>query len=147
MFTINIQETVMVSIKGMDPDVLIEATAEKLKGLEALKQPEWSLYVKTGHGRERPPQQDGWWHRREASILRKLYLGQAAGVGEFRKVYGNKKNRGHKPEHKVKASGKVIRVILQQLESAGLVKKEKEGGRSITSEGRRLLNEAAKSIK
>ncbi len=103
--------------------------------------------MKTGSGRERPPQQDDWWHIRAASILRKLYLGEATGVGELRKAYGNRKNRGHKPEHKRKSSGKVIRVIFQQLEAAGLARKLKEGGRTLTPEGKKLLSEAAKSIK
>lgn len=136
----------MVSVKAAEPNALVEAVAGKLMGIEALKQPEWSLYVKTGTGMERPPEQEDWWYRRGASILRKLYLGQATGVGELRKLYGCRKNRGHKPERKAKASGKVIRVMLQQLEVAGLVKKEKEGGRSITPEGKRLLGEAANSI-
>jgi small subunit ribosomal protein S19e len=57
----------------------------------------------------------------------------------MRRVYGSRKNRGHKPERKLPASGSVIREILQQLESAGLVKTEKGKGRRITAKGKAFL--------
>lgn len=135
----------MATVKSADANALIASVAEGLKTKEALKQPEWALYVKTGTGRQRPPEQRDWWHTRAASMLRKLYLDQSVGVEKLRKEYGGRKNRGHKPEHKVKGSGKIVRTILQQLETAGLVKKEKVG-RSLTVEGKKLLSEAAGKI-
>lgn len=137
----------MASVKSANTAALLGAAAQKLKGMEALKQPEWSAFVKTGAGKNRPPEQEDWWYMRAASVLRKLYLSESIGTANLKKVYGNRKNRGHKPEHKYKASGKVIRVMLQQLEAAGLAKKEKEGGRSITPAGKMLLKEAAEPAK
>jgi len=137
----------MVSVKSANTATLLGVAAQKLKGMEAMKQPEWSSFVKTGSGKSRPPEQEDWWYMRAASILRKMYLEASVGTEELKKIYGNRKNRGHKPEHKRKASGKVIRVMLQQLEAAGLAKKEKEGGRSITPAGKQLLKEAAGTSK
>lgn len=134
----------MVTVKSVDANTLVARVAESLKTNEALAQPEWSFYVKTGTNRQRPPEQEDWWHIRAASLLRKLYMHQITGVEALKKEYGGRKNRGHKPEHKRKGSGKIIRVLLQQLEKAGYVRKEKEGGRALTIEGKKLLSEAAK---
>ena len=94
--------------------------------------------------RERHPQQPDWWYIRSASLLRTLALGNA-GVSRLRTRYGGRKNRGHKPEHKFKASGAVIRTALQQLEAAGLVKTEKGKGRLLTPKGASFLSKAAKA--
>ena len=64
-------------------------------------------------------------------------------MGAFRKQYGGRnKRRGVAPEHFAKASGGLIRHILIQLESEGLVEKYegKKGGRKITSTGQRDLD-------
>ena len=139
-----------MSVKDVAAQELIEKVAVRLEKMEELKPPDWAGLVKTGVSRERSPSQRNWWWIRAASILRKVYLGQKIGVSKLRKVYGGRKNRGHKPEHKYKASGTVIRKILQQLETAGLVEKgkdkEKPAGRVITQKGRSFLNETAKSI-
>ena len=134
-------------IKDVNPQKLIEAAAEKLKGMEELKPPEWSNFVKTGTHKERVPTQKDWWHIRTASVLRKLYMEQGLGVSSLRKVYGGRKNKGHKPEHKYKASGAIIRKALQQLESVGFAKTEKGKGRFITPEGQKFLNGIAKELK
>lgn len=78
-----------------------------------------------------------------ASLARKVYLRQGVGVGAFRKQYGGRnKRKGAVPEHFAKASGGLIRHILIQLESEGLVEKYegKKGGRKITSTGQRDLD-------
>ena len=138
-------------IQDVDSQKLIEKAAEKLQGLEALRPPEWAGFVKTGRNRERPPIQKNWWYLRAASILRKVYLNQDVGVSKLRKVYGGRKNRGHKPEHKYRASGNIIRKILQQLEAAGFVKtekgKERGKGRRITPGGQKFLNNVARACK
>jgi len=54
-----------------------------------------------------------------------------------------KKNRGVKPEKFYKASGKVIRTILQQLEAEGLIKQVEKGvhkGKIVTPKGRSFLD-------
>ena len=137
----------MVYAKDRATQELIIKAAQKLKSVPEVGPPEWAGLVKTGVHKERPPVQEDWWYIRSASVLRKLYLGQPVGVSRLRKVYGGRKNRGHKPEHKRKASGNIIRKVLQQLEAAGMVKTEKGKGRSITQKGRAFLNSAAKEVK
>ncbi len=133
--------------KNVAPDELIMEAAKKLEKVEELKPPEWAKFVKTGVCKERPPTQKNWWYIRTASILRKLSLGKPIGVSRLRRVYGSRKRRGHKPEHKYPASGAIIRKILQQLERAGFVRTEERKGRVITPKGRSFLKEIAKSIK
>ncbi len=123
----------MSLVRDAGADTLIGKVAAKMEGMEQLKSPEWSTLVKTGVHKERPPEQKNWWWIRSASVLRKIYLNNTAvGVSRLRKVYGGRKNRGHKPEHKFKASGAIIRKVLQQLEAAELVKTEKGKGRTVT---------------
>jgi small subunit ribosomal protein S19e len=124
---------------------LIEKAAEKLKSMSEFKPPEWSTFVKTGSHKERPPQSDDWWWIRAAAVLRKIRQQGNLGVAKLRKEYGGRKNRGHRPERKYKASGSVMRKVLQQLESAGFVAKNKNKGRMITQKGIAFLNEAAKA--
>ncbi len=138
----------MSLVRDAGADTLIEKVAAKMEGMEQMKPPEWSTLVKTGVHKERPPEQKNWWWIRSASVLRKIYLNNTAvGVSSLRKVYGGRKNRGHKPEHKFKASGAIIRKILQQLEAAELVKTEKGKGRIVTPKGRALLDGTVKEMK
>ena len=133
--------------RDVEAQKLIDGAARELEKIPELKSPDWSGFVKTGPHKERVPLQENWWHIRAASVLRKLYLGQAIGVSRLRKAYGGRKNRGHKPEHKCKASGAVIRNVLKQLEAAGLVDTEKGKGRKITQKGRKFLDSVAKGMK
>ncbi|OYT43288.1 MAG: 30S ribosomal protein S19e [Candidatus Aenigmarchaeota archaeon ex4484_56] len=116
--------------------------AEKLKDEKIVEIPEWANFVKTSVARERVPQQDDWWYIRAASILRKIYLHGPIGTNRLSKFYGGRKNRGYKPEKYRKGARKLIRVILQQLESKNLIKKvdKPRKGRQITEEGRKYLN-------
>ena len=136
----------MVSVMDADPNELIEKAAGELEKMEELKPPEWSKFAKTGVHKERPPTQENWWWLRSASVLRRVYM-QGSGVSRLRKVYGGRQRRGHKPEHKYRASGAVIRKVLQQLEAAGFVKKDKKKGRVITPKGQSFLNRVAKDIR
>jgi len=117
--------------------------AEALKQIPEIKEPEWALFVKTGMAKKRPPQEPNFWHKRAASILRQIYINKTVGVNRLRTRYGSKKNRGYKPERFKKASGKIIRTILQQAELAGLLEKYKESGkragRKLTEKGKELL--------
>jgi small subunit ribosomal protein S19e len=137
----------MVSVREVSADKFIEKAASELEKMNELKPPEWTSFVKTGIHKERPPTQKNWWWVRSASIMRKLHLKQDIGVSRLKKIYGGRKNRGVEPEHKYKASGKIIRNILQQLESVGYVKTEKKKGRSLTPKGKKFLNDVAKSLK
>ncbi|MBI2579085.1 MAG: 30S ribosomal protein S19e [Candidatus Aenigmarchaeota archaeon] len=136
----------MVSARDAEPQRLIESTAEELK--KTLKRPGWADYVKTGVSRERPPEDADWWYMRAASVLRKVYVDGPVGVSRLRSFYGGLHRRGHKPAHFAKGGGKVVRVILQDLEKAGFVKQaEKRKGRIITPAGQKFLNGVAKNTK
>ena len=114
-----------------------------LKGMDEFSQPEWSLYVKFGVSKKKPPQDPDFWYKRAASVMRQIYVKEVVGVNRLKTRYGGKYNRGMKPEIFRKSSGKIIRVILQQAESAGLLEKSKEpgkrAGRKLTEKGRELM--------
>jgi len=135
----------MVTAREVDPHKLVNRLKEVLKGFEVIKPLEWVKYVKSGTHRERPPQQKDFWYIRAASILRRVYLDGPVGVERLRSYYGGRKRRGRRPPKFRKASGNIIRKILQQLEKAGLVKKEKKG-RVITSKGQKLLDKIAYEV-
>lgn len=116
--------------------------AEAIKNLEEFKMPEWALFVKTGVCKARLPEDPNFWYRRSASILRQIYIHGVVGVNRLRTKYGGRKNRGMKPEIFAKASGKMIRTILQQAEKAGFLEKVKEGrrfGRRVTKKGKDFM--------
>ena len=137
----------MATVYDANPNRLIQKASEALKALETMKMPEWAKYVKTGASKERPPENPEWWYMRAAAVLRKVYLYEMVGVSKLRTQFGSKKNRGHKPEHFYKGSGKIIRTILQQLEKTELVKFTEKGvhkGRAITPKGKAFLDKLAK---
>ena len=137
----------MVTALEVPADKLIERVAEALKKNPRIKPPAWAYYVKTGVAKERPPESMDWWYYRAASILRKLYkTGKPVGVERLRTVYGSRMNRGVAPERFYKASGSVIRKILQQLEQAGYVVRIRRKGRIISAKGRSLLDNIAYEI-
>lgn len=134
-----------MKIKEVNANDLIEKAAKELKS--KIKQPEWSLFVKTGTAKDRPPASPDWYYVRSAAILRKIYLFGPIGVSKLRTQFGSKKNRGVQPEEFRKASGKIIRSILQQLETAKLIKQAEKGvhkGRVITDEGKSFLDKLAR---
>ncbi len=136
----------MTSAKQANPDKLVKATSLKLK--EKMEIPDWVKYVKTGSGKQRQPDDSEWWYIRSASVLRKIYLKGPIGVQRLRSIYGNLKNRGHKPSHFKRGSGKILRVILQDLEKSGYIVQNKKGkkGRIVTSEGQKFLDNVAKKL-
>ncbi len=130
------------TIFAQDPVKFIPALAEALKEMPEFEVPEWAMYVKSGPSRERPPVSEDFWFTRAASILRQLYVRGVVGVGKLRTRYGSRKDRGGKPDRFFKSGGKIIRVILQQAEAAGLVEKvtRMQHGRRLTQAGRDLLD-------
>jgi small subunit ribosomal protein S19e len=137
----------MAGLYDIDAAVFIEKAAVELKKSENIKAPEWATFVKTGSGRQRVPENADWWYTRTASILRKVYMRGPLGVKTLRMYYGNKKNRGVKPERFVMASGKIIRSILQQLEKEGLIEQVAKGvhkGRIVTAKGRSFADKVVK---
>ena len=135
------------SVYEMPADKYNGKLAEALKNIEEFKPPEWSFFVKTGVAKKRPPQEDNFWYKRAASILRQIYRKNIVGVNRLRTRYGSKKNRGSKPERFVRAGGKIIRTILQQSDAAGFTEiakhmrgiKGKKPGRQLTKKGKEFL--------
>jgi len=133
----------MTSVYEVPADKLILKVAEDLK--TKVKAPEFSKLVKTGVSRERAPDQEDWWYIRMAATLRKYYTKQTLGVNILRGYFGGRLRRGAKPAVRAKASGKITRLSVQQLEKEGfLVKTEK--GRKITPKGRVYLDKFAKQV-
>jgi len=134
-------------VKEVPADALIKLVGEELKQTKELEPPAWSHFVKTGNHKERPPEQPDWWYTRAASVMRRLYIDGPVGVSRLRTVYGGRKNLGQAPEHFRKAGGKIIRVVLQQLENAGLTVKIGGSGRKLTPKGREVLDRLAGQVK
>lgn len=140
----------MKNIFNAQKQELIEIAAVELKKQKDLTPPEWAQLVKTGTNKERPPVDPDWWYMRASSMLVRVMNLGPIGVSKLRVKYGGKKRRGHAPAEFRKSSGNIIRKILQQLETAGLVKQEEKSGhkgRVITPQGISLLDSAARSIK
>lgn len=136
----------MTTVYDVPASRLISELSKELKKIKTIQPPEWAKYVKTGVDREKSPDNEDWWYVRSASLLRKVYVQGPIGIPTLRRIYGGKKNRGHKPEKKRGGSGSIIRHILKQLESAGLVEKT-EKGRVVTKKGTSLLDKISHNIK
>ena len=123
--------------------------AEALKQVPEIKSPEWVQYVKSSASKERPIEEEDFWYKRAASILRQIYKKGIVGVNRLKTKYGSKKNKGYAPEKFKKASGKIIRNILQQTDSAGLTQiakdikgvRSKKPGRELTEKGKKFMEE------
>lgn len=137
------------SIYGMNAQEYNLKLAEALKKIPEFKAPEWIVYVKSGAAKERPIDDEDFWYKRAASVLRNVYKKGSVGTERLRTKYGSKKNRGFKPEEFRKSSGKIIRVILQQSDKAGFTEiqkpvrgvKSKKPGRILTDKGKKFLEE------
>ncbi|MBN2067166.1 MAG: 30S ribosomal protein S19e [Candidatus Diapherotrites archaeon] len=112
---------------------------------QGIERPAWSMFIKTGRHRERTPDRDDWFYFRMASIMYRVYKDGPVGTEALRTYYGGRKNRGTKRHHFYKASGKIVRSCLQQLEKLGYVKKAKKG-RVITGKGQSYLNKKSKEV-
>jgi small subunit ribosomal protein S19e len=125
-----------------EPVEFISKLVEELKKMHEFSVPEWAHFTKTGVSKQRPPVNPDFWHIRAASILRQFYIKGVLGVSRLRTKYGQRKNRGTQPARFKKASGKMIRLILQQAEKAGLLEKvlKNQVGRRLTIKGKQLLD-------
>jgi len=133
-------------------DVKAEALIEKLahymkKNVSAVTPPSWVKFAKTGSDRERPPENVDWWYTRAASILRKIYIDGPIGISKLRLAYGGRTGQRSGPEHFHRGSGTVVRKIVHQLETAGLVKQATARGRVVTKEGQDLLDSLSSEVK
>lgn len=121
--------------------------AEALKQIPEFESPEWVEFVKSGPAKARPIEEDDFWYKRSASILRQIYKKKIVGVNRLKTKYGSKKNRGYAPEKFKRAGGKIIRVILQQSDKAGFTEiaktvrgvRGRKPGRQLTPKGKEFL--------
>jgi small subunit ribosomal protein S19e len=132
-----------MGIYDVPASMLLAEIAKDLK--TKIKQPEFTKYIKTGAHKERAPYNPDWFYTRMASMLYRVYKEGQIGTGALRTYYGGRRNKGVKPEKKVKAGGKAIRLGLQLLEKEGLIKKGKKG-RTITTKGEKYLFQKAKEV-
>lgn len=131
----------MADIRAIESGKYNLALAEALKKILEFKKPEWVDFVKTSSGKARPNIDADFWYKRAASILKQIYVRGVVGVQRLRTRYGGRKDLGAQPPRFIKAGGKIIRILLQQAESAGLVEKVKGGkpGRRLTEKGKKFL--------
>ena len=117
----------MTTLYDVPAEDLIEAAAVELADEDEIEAPDWAEFTKTGNSRELPPEQDDFWQRRAASLLRKVAIDGPVGIGSLRTEYGNSSKGSTRykvrPKRSTKGSGKIIRTILQQLEEEDLVER------------------------
>ena len=140
----------MTYILQVNPQSLIDKAAIELKKANLVKPTSWSKFVKTSPSKERLPDDEDWWYHRSAAILRSIAKLGPVGTQKLRTKYGSKQDRGNKPERFKRASGSIIRNILQQLEKAELIKQTEKGvhkGRVLTNKGISFLDKIAIDIR
>ena len=136
----------MTDIRVIEAGKYNKILAAELKNVPEFKKPEFIDFVKSGVNKERPILDIDFWHKRSASILRQIYIRKIVGVSRLRTRYGGRKDRGMAPPEFRKSGGKIVRLILQQAESAGFLEKskEKKAGRKLTEKGIKFLEDLAK---
>ncbi|KAF7058395.1 hypothetical protein CFC21_065464 [Triticum aestivum] len=144
------------TVKDVNPHEFVKAYSAHLKRSgklvdflctqDMMELPEWVDIVKTARFKELPPSDADWYYIRAASMARKIYLRQGIGIGGFQKIYGGRQRNGSRPPHFCKSSGAVSRNILQELQKMGIIDVDPKGGRLITSQGRRDLDQVAGTV-
>uniref|UniRef100_A0A8C4QFD7 Small ribosomal subunit protein eS19 n=1 Tax=Eptatretus burgeri TaxID=7764 RepID=A0A8C4QFD7_EPTBU len=83
---------------------------------------------------------------RLASVARHLYMRGGVGIGAMTKIYGGRQRNGTRPSHYSRGSRSVARKVLQSLEMLKMVEKDPNGGRRLTSIGRRDMDRIAGQV-
>ena len=135
----------MATVKDISGHTFVNVLAEHLRRSGQVVAPEWTGIVKTATFKELAPLDPNWYYLRSAAIARNVYLRPEIGVSKLRDTFGGAKNNGVRPSHHRKASGKIIRTILQQLEKANILEKGEEG-RQVSKNGRKELDRIAFQI-
>merc|ERR1712184_179544 len=136
-----------ISVKDVDQQQFTVALTAFLKKSGKVKLPEWVDLVKTNVAKELAPYDEDWYYPRLASMARHIYVRSPVGVSTVCKTYGVRRNNGSCPSHWRRGSGSIARKGLQALEQLKLVEKDANGGRKLTSQGRRDLDWIAAQIK
>ncbi|XP_063684620.1 small ribosomal subunit protein eS19-like [Bolinopsis microptera] len=135
-----------VTLKDVESHMWVKEFAAFLKKSGKLTIPKWTDIVKTATFKELPPKDNDWYYIRSAALLRRVYLRQGVGTGSLRKIYGGRINRGSAPSHHKNASASVIRHALKGLVEMKLIANHPDGGRMITSAGRRDADRIASQV-
>jgi small subunit ribosomal protein S19e len=136
-----------MSVFVVQPEKLIETLSNKLKDYPEISPPKGSEFWKTAFFKElAPSDSENFWYIRCAAILRKVKKFGPIGVNKLRKYFGGKNRKGKGLHHSAKASGKIIRVALQQLGDANLLELKDKQGRVLSSEGISLIERTAYEI-
>jgi len=136
-----------VSVKDVSQQDFTVALAAHFKKSGKMKIPEWVDLIKTNVGKELAPYDEDWFYVRCASMARHIYIRSPVGVSTIRKIYGIRKSNGSKPSHWIRGAGGLARKALQALEGLKVIEKDQNGGRRLTSQGRRDLDRIAAQIK
>jgi len=140
----------MATLYDAPAEELIEAVAEDLAERDVVAEPEWAQFAKTGVNRELPPEQEDFWARRAASVLRKVAMDGPVGVERLSTEYGGTTGGSTRyrvaPDRKSDGSKKIIRTVLQQLEEEDLVEQQGGAGRIVSPDGRSLLDSTAGDV-
>merc|ERR1712060_519753 len=140
LWTLQIAKMAPVSVKDVDQQKFVVALSAFLKKSGKVKVPEWSDIVKTSVAKELAPYDEDWYYTRLASVARHLYVRSPVGVATMTKIYGVRRNNGSSPSHWRAGAGSIARKGLQALEHLKLVEKDPNGGRRMSSQGRRDLD-------
>ena len=135
-----------VSVKDVDQHEFVKALSAFFKRSGKLSVPGHVDLIKLSKFKELAPMDADWYYTRAASMARHLYYRAPAGVGAFTKIYGGRFRRGTKPSHFCRAHAGVSRKVLQSLEEINVIEKDSNGGRRLTSHGRRDLDRIASQI-
>jgi small subunit ribosomal protein S19e len=136
----------MTTAYDVPPGLLIERLKNRLQAEGKVKPPEWARFARTGVHTEKAPTQTDWWYRRVASVLRKVYLHGPVGTTRLAAEFGGRRDDGSAPYHPRRGSRSVAREAMQQLEALGLLSKTEKKGRSISAQGRKLLDSVSHEI-
>lgn len=140
----------MVTMYDAPVDALLDAAAEKLAERSEIDEPSWMTVAKAGDAKQLSPEQEDFWYRRVASVLRKVAKDGPVGVERLRTEYGDSKQGSNRyrvaPRHASEGSGKIIREVLTQLEAVDFVEAAGGEGRRVTAEGQGFLDDTAGEV-
>ncbi|HYY48871.1 MAG TPA: 30S ribosomal protein S19e [Thermoplasmata archaeon] len=136
----------MTTAYDVPPALLIERLKDRLQKDGKVKPPEWAPFARTGVHTEKAPTQGDWWYRRVAAVLRKVYLYGPVGTTRLASEFGGRRDDGSAPYHPRRGSRSIAREAMQQLEAMGLLAKTEKSGRTISAQGRKLLDSVSHEI-
>src|SRR3990170_8003879 len=136
----------MPTAYDVPPGLLIERLKDLLEKEGKIKPPPWAGFARTGVHTEKAPVQKDWWYRRVAAVLRKVYVNGPVGTTHLASEFGGRRDRGSAPYHPRRGSRSIAREAMQQLEALGLLSKTDKKGRSISAQGRKLLDSLSHEI-